>query len=65
MLVNNGCYLNMNYENEVFGLARVRISEVRINELLYCLVMYISTTCASCTTSGPNLIMTVTELKIV
>ena len=31
-----GCYLNMKFENEVFGLARVRIREVRINEgLLY------------------------------
>ena len=36
ILVNIGCYLNMNFQNEVFGLARVRISEVRINEgLLY------------------------------
>ena len=36
IFVNNGCYLNMNFQNEVFGLARVRIGEVRINEgLLY------------------------------
>ena len=36
ILVNIWCYLNMSFENEVFGLARVRISEVQINEgLLY------------------------------
>ena len=29
--------MNMNFQNEVFRLARVRISEVRINEdILYC-----------------------------
>ena len=32
IFVNIGCYLNMNFENEVFGLVKVRVSEVRINE---------------------------------